>query len=730
MMNRELQPLDAGLSRENRLAQAQERFTEYIETAEADPGNHILRPKQIELMRELHDSFQEDGWDLSGYSSLPTGVGKTFLFASFLQATGLRGLVVAPTMSITDANKETVQYLNGNDRFVGSLYGGGSQKEAQHITFTTYNSFVRRSAKLHSDNFDVLILDEAHCALGPSTRAAIEEYSRCIKIGFTATDEYSYQSVKEILPREISRMSLKEAVESGLLAPLHNIVAMTDLDMSNVKSVGKTLDYRTDDLEKIVNVSDYNRWVVELYVANFLGQKALASCASVRHAYNLADTFRKYGILSEPIEGRMSRKKQLEIEERCKITDPNSLDRIDVLTNAKLAEVGFDNPLFYVNLNTVPTLSQVKQAQRARVTRLNPDDPDKVGKVVDFVGRNLRCWPVLYAHSRIAGAAALGLDYDQLPDYNSIDGIKVISDPYEVDSLVAKYAEDNAALYRRPPDDWIVLSGISGHIKIASGPLISGIINGIRESNPDFYTENSAEFTVSGMPTDSRIGTYFSPRFIREIESAISFPEAAPEGWLARPQIAALYDIDERKISNYLLQITKETGDEGYVAKYATGPETTKMRNYYSPRCLKAMAESLQLPYYGDSVPDNWRSVEQLSAEFGPNATKEALKSLSRLQKNILGIRIADHRIASDGMEFYSGKVSELIKARVAPSAEWLSWDDLIEQDGINPSIIEKLGNELKEWNITGKLCMVDGQEVRYYEARLRTLIRKIADDL
>lgn len=727
-MNHELQPLDSTLSRENRLAQAQERFTEYVEAAEADPENHVLRPKQIELMRQLNDAFWEDGWGLSGYNALPTGIGKTFLFSFFLKVTGLRGLVVAPTLSITDNNTEIIKYSGIAEESISKLYGSSPQRESRHITLTTYGSLRKQSSELHPDNFDVLVLDEVHCALGRATRAVIENYSDCIKLGFTATDEYPDQKVEDMLPREISRMTLQEAVEAKLLVPLRNIVVMTDADMSNVRAVGSATDYRLDDLAKVIDVGRYNRQVVEFYIANFLGHKALASCATLRHAYNLAHMFREHGVLSEAIDGVMGRKKQLEIEERCRITDPASPDRIDVLTNAKLAEVGFDNPLISVGLNAVPTRSLVKHAQRVRVTRIDMFNPRKVGHVVDFVGRGLRWPPSLYAHPKIAGAAALGLNYDVLPQLKSVEGLKVISDPYEVDSLVAKYAEQEERVFNRPPDDWIVLSGLSQRIKNIPKKSVNAILDEIKRSKPDFFDENSAEFTVSGLVSDSRRATYFSFDMLEEIKSRMQRPEASPEGWLTAAQTGARYGFEQSQMSKILLRLTKELGDKNNAGKYSVGPQTTKVQNYYSPQCVKAMAESQGLRYCGNGVPKGWRSLEQLSVECGPNATKEALEAFARMQKKTLGISIVDHQMVKHSTNFYSAKVAELIRKRVEPSPGWLSWDDLIRQDGINPNIIGWLTEELKRYNIGGKLCMVNGQEVRYFPARLRTMIKQIAD--
>ena len=206
----------------------------------------ILRERQIPIFEDLRDYIEKGG--KAGYVKLPTGVGKTVLFTELIEALDFKTLIVVPTTPLVEQTEERLEEF-APDLDVGKVYGY-AKEHGRQVTIITYDSFVSqvRDGKINPDDYDCLILDEAHTALSEKRIDTVQQFKNTLQLGFTATPRYSEKKkVENLLPDEIHSMTIREAVEEGLLCSFSALVARTEVDLSKV-SLTSTGEYDEQQL--------------------------------------------------------------------------------------------------------------------------------------------------------------------------------------------------------------------------------------------------------------------------------------------------------------------------------------------------------------------------------------------------------------------------------------------------------------------------------------------------
>lgn len=359
--------------------QALNNMDAYIETHTPHRENLDARSKrQLTVFEDIRDHLEQGKKE--GYVKLPTGVGKTVLFSKITESLGLKTLIVVPSKILITQTGEKIEEFTDMDF---GKYFQGEKNLNENVTITTYLSLVRavKEGTINPADYDALILDEAHKALGEETSKVIDRFD-AVKLGFTATPKYSKDKhVSDLLEHEMHSMTIIEAAQEKLVSRFKSYIAYTDTDISAVKIKNRE-KYDPDELEKAINQESRNRSAVELYKQQFQGHLAIAYCGGVTHAEHVADMFNKDDIKAEVISG------DTPDDEKEKILARYNSGETKVLCNARILIEGFDEPKATVCLNLQPTLSHVDAEQRAgRVLRLDPDNPDKWAYIVDFVDK-------------------------------------------------------------------------------------------------------------------------------------------------------------------------------------------------------------------------------------------------------------------------------------------------------------------------------------------------------
>ncbi|MEK9196027.1 MAG: helicase-related protein, partial [Patescibacteria group bacterium] len=239
--------------------------------------------------------------------------------------------------------------------------------------------------------FDIVVGDEIHRGLGTATMTSVSRViENKIAIGFSATTEYGRnKTVKDLMPTEIYRLELREAVDKGYLAPIRAI-AITTGDTLTASNSG---DFKEADLAKLITSEWRNKTAIDIardFVAE--DQQGIITCLpgdNLRHARELATRLCKESIIdaktgkirdikAQIVHGEMSIKERREIYKQYETGD------IDILTAVDLLNEGWDSVQAKFLINLRPTTSQVLGTQRlGRILR--PGKDGQIAAVVEFI---------------------------------------------------------------------------------------------------------------------------------------------------------------------------------------------------------------------------------------------------------------------------------------------------------------------------------------------------------
>ena len=172
---------------------------------------------------------------------LPPRTGKTVIAGHIIDRTGLTTTVVVPTRTLVRQTARLLrQMLPGVP--VGSLSMDSHDVVEHGVNVLTYAMLVRCGAALPEPvaRSALIFVDEAHRAMtGPRMQVLRQGFAHgALRIGLTATPDYDAERrLCHHFPDLIHEVSLGEALDLGLLAPVRVWVAEVDGAGSRVRMV-------------------------------------------------------------------------------------------------------------------------------------------------------------------------------------------------------------------------------------------------------------------------------------------------------------------------------------------------------------------------------------------------------------------------------------------------------------------------------------------------------------
>ena len=484
----------------------------------------FLKERQADVFATLHTFLEKGGRE--GYIKLPTGSGKTVLFAKLSEILGTRTLVVVPTNVLVGQTRKKFGEFTELESGIINMH---SKEFGNDITITTYNSLAIgiNSGRINPGDYGLLILDEAHKSLSEARTAIVRRFPQdTIKLGFTATPYYDERkNLETLLSTEIYRMSITEAIEENMLCGFRAVLAQTDTDISNVR-IGSKGDYDQKELEQAINKEVRNIAAVQLYLQLFEGERGVIFCSGVDHAEDVAKKFNESGVRAAVISGRQSS------EEQAKLLKMFRKHALKVLVNAQLLVEGFDDSGITFIFNLSPTLSLVRAEQRGgRALRNDPDNNGKIATIVDFLDRDLSGRRPYVTFAEVAGTAehiphaderaalrgGVSRPFAEKAERIEITGLKVTVDAIEVMSIVRKLNED---MIREAPEGWMTNRAVAE--KLGKGEVkVKKEAENLRENHPEWFKW----FLDSG----KHRAEHYSPELIGELKLRFREVGAVPE---------------------------------------------------------------------------------------------------------------------------------------------------------------------------------------------------------
>jgi superfamily II DNA or RNA helicase len=311
-----------------------------------------------------------------------TGSGKTVAALGFVEGSRTGGvLILTHRRNLVDQFIGEISDRGYKDRLSPPLLDGSDHPYGP-VTVETYQWFVRNADRI-SDAYAIVICDEAHTALGEKTSACIRRWLGPVYIGMTATGALIARHVADLFPTQTSRFDLAQAARRGVIAPLRCIrippgpgvrtIAKVPLRRGEVDQ-----DFDQEELAKLLDQEPFNVAIADLYRSRFRRVPGVIYTAGVRHANNVAASFRAAGINARAVSGETPKR------ELAEILAAFERGEVDVLCNAMLLAEGWNSPRATICMHLAPTASRrVYQQRVGRVTRRAPEK--EAGLVIDFV---------------------------------------------------------------------------------------------------------------------------------------------------------------------------------------------------------------------------------------------------------------------------------------------------------------------------------------------------------
>ena len=332
-----------------------------------------LRPYQSEALTAVRDAY------LAGKRrvivSLPTGTGKTVVFAHFP-----RVLKMKKRLLVLAHREELLLQARDKFRSIDPELKAEIEQASTHATsdakvvIASVPTLARSGARLsrfQPEEFSIVVVDEAHHAVAPSYRRIFDHFglfephvSRYL-IGFTATPRRGdKQGLGEVFEEVCYARDMREMIVDGYLCPITGWRVDTDLSLDNVKV--RHGDFIESQLARVVNMPLRNRLLVKAYRDFGPGRRTIVFCVDVAHAKDVHRAFADAGIRAAPVWGELSR------DQRRSTLAAFSAGEIDVVTNCNVLTEGFDEPRVDCVIMARPTRSKLLYAQMVgRGTRLH-----------------------------------------------------------------------------------------------------------------------------------------------------------------------------------------------------------------------------------------------------------------------------------------------------------------------------------------------------------------------
>lgn len=148
------------------------------------------------------------------------------------------------------------------------------------------------------DYFTYVVIDEFHHAVNEQYQRIVDYFKPKFLLGLTATPErMDGKNIYEICDYNVPyEISLKEAINKGMLVPFHYYGIFDETDYSKLHIVRGRYDEKELNETYIGNVRRYE--LIYKYYCKYGSRQALGFCCSREHAREMAKEFSKRGIPS------------------------------------------------------------------------------------------------------------------------------------------------------------------------------------------------------------------------------------------------------------------------------------------------------------------------------------------------------------------------------------------------------------------------------------------------
>jgi len=297
---------------------------------------------------------------------LPTGTGKTIVFASVAEEfvrRGKRVLILAHREELLQQAADKIEKTTGLCCAVEKAEDTAEDSWLR-ITVGSVQTLMRekRQARFEQDHYDVIIVDEAHHALSDSYRKIFEYFKDAAVLGVTATpDRGDMRNLGEFFNSLAYEYTLPQAIKDGFLC---KIKAQTiPLDIS-LRGVGMQAgDFKSSDIGDAL--LPYLGAIAEEMAQHCRNRKSVVFLPLIATSQKLCEILKTKGFNAAEVNG--------DSKDRAEVLEDFHNGKYNVLCNSMLLTEGWDEPAVDCIVCLRPTKVRSLYAQIVgRGTRLFP----------------------------------------------------------------------------------------------------------------------------------------------------------------------------------------------------------------------------------------------------------------------------------------------------------------------------------------------------------------------
>lgn len=367
-----------------------------------------LRDYQEEVL-DIIDNLQPGSYLIQ----MATGLGKTATFTN-IRRKG-RVLVLAHREELIT---QPIKYYNCP---VG-IEMASNKSNGEEVVIASVMSLTHRLDKFKPDEFDTIIIDEAHHSAAKSYKKIINYFKPRLLLGFTATPNRGDKvRLDDVFQKIIFQKDLKWAIQNKYLTDIECLRVNIGYDISKVaRRMG---DFAPGELEEVMNTEILNGAIAEAYQKYAKGQ-TLIFATSIEHAQNIAKLIPGAVAVISNTQNRQELIRKFTNRE------------IPVLVNCMIFTEGTDMPLVETIMIARPTSNSSLYTQMVgRGLRLYPGKEKLT--LIDLVGTTGKC-------NLCTAPSLLGIDLETVPK-SKRDEIQ--GDLFDLPDLILELSDT--------PESWI-----------------------------------------------------------------------------------------------------------------------------------------------------------------------------------------------------------------------------------------------------------------------------------
>lgn len=267
-----------------------------------------------------------------------TGAGKTVMLGALAGEVKGKTLILQHRQELVQQN--AAKFLKVNPSWPVSFFTADQKSFNGQACFAMQQTLTRNLE--HLPKFDHIICDEVHHIVAPTYSKIIDacrdRNPNVLLSGFTATPERGdRKSLRKYFDNVAEKITIRELVGLGFLVPpkafVVNVGAQGELaSLKNLSAFGDQ-----SDVAKILDTPTINAEVIRHWEERAGDRKTIIFCATVQHARDVAEAFRKAGVESDVVTGDMAD------GERKAVLARFDRGRLQVLVNVAVLTEGYDS---------------------------------------------------------------------------------------------------------------------------------------------------------------------------------------------------------------------------------------------------------------------------------------------------------------------------------------------------------------------------------------------------